>query len=210
MTPQEIEQKSARIAGSLLATQAYRRARVLSLYFPIRNEVVTEEIFRNSMMSGKSVVLPRVKGTRLEFSPVKDLRNLCEGPYGTREPSGATVCPVGEIDLFIVPGVAFDRHGNRLGYGKGYFDSLLRRTPRAPAYGLSFEVQIYDGLLPAGPGDAKVDVIITEDNVIERAPHQEMRHSRAVHQSASKSGHPPSSGGGCASGAKSGRERRDL
>jgi len=167
LTSHEVVRKGAMIASALRGSQLYSGSRILSLYFPIKGEVPTEGIFRDARQTGKIVVFPRVKGGNIEFSPVDDLRDLQKGAFGIPEPSSASVYSLSEIDLLLVPGVAFDRYGNRLGYGKGYFDSVLRQSPRPISIALSYECQIYDGLLPTDPGDARVDMVLTEIRLIE-------------------------------------------
>jgi len=167
LTSHEVVRMGAKITSALRSSQVYSGSKILSLYFPVKGEVPTEEIFRDARNTGKIVVFPRVKGGNIEFSPVDDLRDMREGAFGIPEPSSISVCSLSEIDLLLVPGVAFDIYGNRLGYGKGYFDSVLRQSPRPISIGLSYECQIYDGLLPTGPGDARVDMVLTEIRLIE-------------------------------------------
>jgi 5-formyltetrahydrofolate cyclo-ligase len=167
ITSHEVVRMGANIASALRGSKVYSGSKILSLYFPVKGEVPTEEIFQYARKNGKIVVFPRIKGRSIEFSPVNDLRDMRKGAFGIPEPSSTSVCSLSEIDLLLVPGVAFDRCGNRLGYGKGYFDSVLRRSPRPVSIGLSYECQIYDGLLPTGPGDARVDMVLTEIRLIE-------------------------------------------
>ena len=169
LTSQGAAQKSTQIAQELLSLHPYRRARVISLYSSIKGEVSTEEIFRKARAEGKIVVFPKVIGERLEFYCVDGLDNLRPGSFGILEPQEtSSLYPLMAIDLLVVPGVAFDMYGNRLGYGRGYYDSILRQTPRPAAVALAFECQIYEGILPVEDGDAPVDMIVTEERLVSR------------------------------------------
>jgi len=89
---------------------------------------------------------------------------LCHGPRGVRQPEAIVPVPVGAVDLWIVPGVAFGRDGSRLGRGGGYYDRLLAQA-RGTVVGIAFDFQIFDRL-PVDPWDRAVDRIVTESGVI--------------------------------------------
>jgi 5-formyltetrahydrofolate cyclo-ligase len=81
------------------------------------------------------------------------------------EPAGADVVTVEDVDVVIVPGVAFDRRGGRVGYGGGFYDRLFSRAPAVPTVAVAFAVQLVDEV-PEGRSDRRVDAIVTEDEVI--------------------------------------------
>jgi 5-formyltetrahydrofolate cyclo-ligase len=112
------------------------------------------------------VALPRIEGS--DVVPVSYIRGAptSETSFGAMEPIGGRLLDPAELDLVIVPGVAFDRSGNRVGYGAGYYDRFLRRTrPGVPAVAVAFAVQVVPEV-PAGGTDRRVDAIVTETEVI--------------------------------------------
>ena len=123
-------------------------------------------MIRRALAFGKRVVLPKVVGTGLELFEISDLdRDVSPGAWGIPEPHEPRPVRLGEIDLIVVPGAAFDKHGNRLGYGAGFYDKLLAGFPGATV-ALAFEAQIVP-LVPADLHDIAVGKIVTERRVIE-------------------------------------------
>jgi 5-formyltetrahydrofolate cyclo-ligase len=128
---------------------------------PIKDEVDTRELVRDALRE-KAVLLPYVAQERIYAGAITDLDDLSRGPYGTLEP--ATKRPAAEIDLVLVPGVAFDRSRHRLGYGKGYYDAFLRGVP-AVKVGVAFARQIVPSI-PAEAHDVQMDIVVTEEGVL--------------------------------------------
>jgi 5-formyltetrahydrofolate cyclo-ligase len=154
---------SVRIQQRILHLDAFRQAAALALYSPVWNEVFTEEVFREARRQGKSVVYPRVRGSDLDFVAVEALEELASGTFGVLEPLGDALVAPGALDMVLVPGVAFDLQGNRLGYGKGFYDRVLCGTRRpALVVGLCFEFQLVDRL-PIEEHDACLDLLVTEE-----------------------------------------------
>ena len=122
-------------------------------------------------MRGQRVVCPRVAGAdTLDHFEVTDLDAFVEGPMGLREPDPDRSEPIdlGEVDVMLVPALAFDRSGIRLGYGAGYYDRALaelRRHGRATVIGLAYDEQVVDEL-PREAHDQPVDLIVTETRTI--------------------------------------------
>ncbi len=172
LTDAEREEASRRIADRLAALGAFTAARTVAIYAPIGAEVDTSEIVRRALAAGKALAWPRLPPGRLalEFAAC-DPDRLVAGPHRTREPPpGAPALPPGEIDLVLVPGVAFDAAGQRLGRGRGHYDATLSAMPRRTArVGLFFEVQRVPGL-PREPHDAPLDAIVTEQRVLVPSP----------------------------------------
>ena len=145
-------------------------AATLALYSPILNEVFTEEIFHQARAQGKRVVYPRVQGAGLEFFEVNSAAELRVGNFGILEPQGTQSWPLAMIDLLLVPGVAFDQSGHRLGYGKGYYDRLLPDRPAGcRLVGLCFEFQLLS-TLPAEGHDVRMDLLVTERRTLRLTP----------------------------------------
>ena len=107
------------------------------------------------------IALPVVVGDDLELRLYTGPEDLKPGAYGIEEPTGELFTDYADIDFIVVPGVAFDRNGNRLGRGKGYYDRLLPRIPSAHKAGICFPFQLVEEV-PAEPFDIRMDEIITQ------------------------------------------------
>lgn len=129
------------------------------LYHSLKDEVDTHAFIRKWSRE-KRILLPVVTGDDLELRLYTGPEDLTVGAYGIEEPTGALFTDYSTIDLIVVPGVAFDRDGNRLGRGKGYYDRLLPRIPSAYKIGICFPFQVVDEV-PAEPFDIRMDEIIT-------------------------------------------------
>jgi len=155
-------QLSLRAQDNLIAASEFKAATSLALYSPIRNEVFTEKLFEAARTRGKRVAYPRMRGDHLDFLVVERLEALVPGRMGVLEPAGGEMVPPEDLDLMVLPGVGFDRHGHRLGYGRGYYDRLLGHAPRRPLLaGLAFEEQVVERL-PRDPHDVCIDLLVTE------------------------------------------------
>jgi 5-formyltetrahydrofolate cyclo-ligase len=127
------------------------------------NEAETRQAIVASLPS-KRVLLPYVKGKDLEISEICSLQDVAPGKFKILEPKRKENAPISDVDLVIVPGVAFDGRGQRVGYGGGYYDRFLVKT-RAPRVALAYENQIVASV-PAEDHDQRVDKIVTEKRVI--------------------------------------------
>lgn len=160
--------KSKIIAEKFLKTEEYMEAKNLLIYFPFRSEIDTTIIIKDALKKGKKVILPRVSNEKLELYFVKDLsEELKKGSFGIMEPVPSLCKPatIEEIDLAVVPGVAFDANLNRLGYGGGFYDRLLENLPsEIKKIALAFEIQVVLEI-PVTKKDKKIDMIITEKNI---------------------------------------------
>ena len=152
--------KSAEILAALEAHPVFRAASIILLYHSLPDEVHTHDFIRK-WSTKKKILLPVVIGNDLELRVYTSPADLAIGAYGIEEPTGALFTDYATIDLVIVPGVAFDRDGNRLGRGKGYYDRLLPRIPSAYKVGICFPFQIVEEV-PAEPFDIRMDEIITQ------------------------------------------------
>jgi len=159
---------SGRIAERLAELPEYAEARVVHLYIgAVGGEVATRAIALEVLQAGKRLVCPRVVGgRRLEHHEIRSLDELVESPRGLWEPDphrSPRMAP-SELDLVLVPGIAFDRLGNRLGFGTGYYDRFLSDLT-VPKVALAFSLQITDAV-PHSPRDVPVDWIVTESETI--------------------------------------------
>lgn len=166
--------RSRRVWQRLSALRCYQDARVILGYMAFDKEVLTDGLLRQAMAAGKQIVLPVVQaGHQLALYAVRDLgRDVAPGFHGILEPQRHRATPVGveAIELAIVPGVAFDLQGGRLGYGSGFYDRLLSRFPPGiPKVGIAFDFQVMPQL-PRQPYDLALDAIVTESRVISCTP----------------------------------------
>ena len=162
----DIVQKSAAAAAHVLALSELGAARVIALYAPIAgsHELDTRPIHDAVLARGARAVYPIVKkgDHPMEWSAVSDLATLRRSKLGIPTPDAAAPrLPVDEIDAFVIPGLAFDRLGERLGWGGGHYDRTLSRVPRAVRIGYAYDFQLVP-LVPALASDQRVDVVVTE------------------------------------------------
>ena len=136
----------------------FLQAHTLLLYHSLPDEVQTHEFIKR-WHPYKRIVLPLVKGEELEFRYYEGENSLQAGAFGIEEPTGNNTIPPQLIDLIIVPAMAFDPYGNRLGRGKGFYDRLLAMTP-ATRIGVGYDFQILD-ILPADRHDIKMHYVFT-------------------------------------------------
>jgi len=150
----EIERarKSLKIKKELLALEEFKLAETVMFYVSKDGEVDTIPMIKDTLRMGKRVAVPISKAEKKELiaSQILDLeKELTKGPYGILQPKSKYVrpVPIEEIDLVIVPGVAFDKTGRRLGRGAGYYDRFLKKFPKdIPFIGLAFDFQVVEDL----------------------------------------------------------------
>lgn len=158
----EKELAAAAVFSRLETTAAFQLAEKILMYHSLPDELDTRA-FLQKWKNRKKFFLPRVNGVNLELLPFDETR-LEIGSFHIEEPSGKDVHPVDEIELIIVPGVAFDKKGRRLGRGKGFYDRLLS-TASATKIGVGYEFQLYEEL-PAEKHDVPMDMVLTEQTTI--------------------------------------------
>jgi 5-formyltetrahydrofolate cyclo-ligase len=151
-------------AERALALPELAAPRLVGLYAEVGSELGTGPLARALLARGTTVAYPRVVAgrPRLDFHRVSDLAELRPGTFNIPEPDpGAPVVPVERIDLFIIPGLAFDERGDRLGWGAGYYDLTLARHPDAVRVGYAFECQLVSRV-PRIHTDLPMDLVVTE------------------------------------------------
>jgi len=162
------------LAASRLAQQKfllleeYRLAACIALYSPAHNETDTTEILAAAYGAGKRVLYPAVCGRDMVLRQVEDVTHLAQGSFGILEPCSTGVDHAAdEADLIVVPGVAFDPVGHRIGFGKGFYDRFLAHPGRkAHLVGLCHDFQLIDGAVPAEGHDIRMEIIVTDKRVI--------------------------------------------
>ncbi len=159
---------SALIAQRLFEQDEYKSARCIAIYKSMPSEASTDEIIKDALSVGKTVALPKTTGSEMRFYKIEQDEPLIKSPFGVWEPVGDEekyISPE-ELDLIIVPGVAFDRDKNRLGFGKGCYDRFLPQA-NAATIALCFSLQIAPrGELATDEFDIKMQKIITERETI--------------------------------------------
>jgi 5-formyltetrahydrofolate cyclo-ligase len=171
--PQALRRQwSDAITARLLALEGYRRARVVAAYASFRAEFDTAAFLAAALGDGKRLALPRVAPgrERLEFCYVTDpSRDLAPGTWSVPEPLPRCE-PMHEgtrVDLVLTPGVAFTRRGERLGYGRGYYDMYIAGLPGRPRLvGAAYSMQVLEAL-PTEPHDRRVHLVVTERETID-------------------------------------------
>ncbi|MCL6559079.1 MAG: 5-formyltetrahydrofolate cyclo-ligase [Firmicutes bacterium] len=171
LSEEEVSAASEAIQARVERLAAFHKAKIIMAYASFRNEVKTEELIKSALEAGKQVAFPVTDIRRKEIYP-RFIRRYPEdletGAYGIQEPK--PFCPVAvpeELDLILVPGIAFDPQGFRLGSGEGYYDRFLPRA-RGISVGLAYSFQLQDTVFPEAH-DWPVDFVITEDMTIETA-----------------------------------------
>jgi 5-formyltetrahydrofolate cyclo-ligase len=166
--PEMAEAAAHAAAARLVALPEYASARRVALYAALPNELGTRPLFAAVRGAGKAALFPRANPKRrvLEFIAAARWEELELGRYGVREPPAGTSVLLEPGDLVVVPGLAFDAAGHRLGRGAGWFDRTLTRTDRLGPLliGYAYERQVVESV-PSGPTDRCVDWIVTEQAV---------------------------------------------
>lgn len=166
-TMEERTKLSEEICRKVMATPAWQDARTVLLYHALPDEVNTLSILRargkslaqdKAITQGKTLLLPVVVGDDLELHIFDG--STAEGAFHIQEPTGQLFTDYPSIDLAIIPGMAFDREGHRLGRGKGYYDRLLPRLTHAYRLGICFPFQLLDSV-PTEEHDIKMDAVIS-------------------------------------------------
>ncbi len=167
-TALEVQKKSAGIATRICALSTFRTSQTIMVYMALAQEVQTARIIVEAKRQNKRIVAPVVQGPMLAAVELSlDSVPLCRGPYGIFEPRwSGHVVPPEEIPFVVVPGIAFDRQGGRLGFGKGYYDRFLQRMPDTAYYcGLAFAMQIVPRV-PRMEHDVCMHGVVTEQEFI--------------------------------------------
>jgi 5-formyltetrahydrofolate cyclo-ligase len=167
---EERRKKSASIHRSLFSLPEFVAAQSVAFFVSFKSEVLTESMIREALALSKAVAVPTTDLTnrRLLFSRIMDYTgDLAPGTWGIREPQPDRVSPVAleELDLVITPGAVFDRWGQRIGYGGGFYDGLLKSFHK-PSVALAYAVQVVEEVPAVSGHDEPVDIIITEEGVI--------------------------------------------
>lgn len=167
----EKDEKSIEIGKKVISLPDFLSAKTIAFYFHTEAEVRTQELIEKALQLQKDVALPYCLGKEMRFVRILSLDELNHGRFRILEPKEklrndpTRQCPFRSIDLILIPGVAFDRRGNRLGRGQGFYDRLLAEVrAETKAIGLAYECQLVESV-PSERHDRPVNMIISERQV---------------------------------------------
>lgn len=162
------EENSKKIAEKVIAHPKYQKAELVFAYIDAKGEVITKDMIEHAWANGKKVAVPKVHGDIMEFYLIESYNDLEAGYFGIMEPkmSCEKITVITENSVVLMPGVAFDRMGNRIGYGKGYYDKYFTKYPELYKIAIAFSMQIVPEI-PADEFDIKAQCVITEDSDME-------------------------------------------
>ena len=159
MTEEQIESKSAELGRLFRQTELYRAARTIYGYLPYNQEVRTVPMLEQALRDGKQVAVPKCYGEEMKFIFMEDLSLVEKGYANIPEPIADGPIAGDETALVLMPGLAFDREGHRIGYGGGFYDKFLAKEPGHPTLALCYDFQMMDHL-ETEEYDIPVDLVL--------------------------------------------------
>lgn len=159
MTEEEIEERSTKLARLFFASEAYQNAKTIYGYLPYNQEVRTVPMLAQALKDGKKVAVPKVYGDEMKFLYLDDLNAVAKGYAGIPEPIADEPVADDETALVLMPGLAFDPQGHRIGYGGGFYDKFLAAEPHHPTLALCYEFQMLPKL-DVEDHDIPVDTVL--------------------------------------------------
>ena len=159
MTEGEIETRSAKLAQLFFASEAYQNAKTIYGYLPYNQEVRTVPMLERALKDGKKVAVPKVYGDEMKFLYLDDLTAVAKGYAGIPEPIADEPVAQDKTALVLMPGLAFDPQGHRIGYGGGFYDKFLAAEPNHPTLALCYEFQMLPKL-DVEDHDIPVDTVL--------------------------------------------------
>ena len=167
LSGESVDSQSSKIISHLKQLPEYQAAKTVHCYAAWRNEVNTYQLIKDTLQTGRRVIVPvtDLSSHTLLHSEIKSFDELKKGTFGILEPPKDRFrkVAISEFDLVIVPGVAFDLCGHRLGFGGGFYDGFLGDV-KATKIALAYEFQMVDKI-PTRAEDEKVDILVSENNV---------------------------------------------
>ena len=142
MTEAQIEEKSRRLGQLFADSELYRKAKTIYGYLPYNQEVRTVPMLLRALADGKRVAVPKVYGDEMKFIYLDDLSAVEKGYAGIPEPVADEPVADDETALVLMPGLAFDPQGHRIGYGGGFYDKFLSKEPNHPTVALCYDFQM--------------------------------------------------------------------
>ncbi len=168
LPPTTLHQRSVQACTLLTHTPEYSKAEVVMVFLSLPTEIDTTPLVLHAWRSRKRVLAPKVSWEQRRMLPIEITSlsdDVAETPLGIREPAQGVPIPVASIDLVVVPGLGFDREGNRIGRGRGFYDRFLaHRDFRGTSCGLALEAQVVEQV-PSEEMDVQVDMLVTDAEV---------------------------------------------
>ena len=146
MSEEEIQRRSEKLAELFYASELYRNAATIYGYLPYNQEVRTTPMLEQALRDGKRIAVPKVYGEEMKFIYMEDLSQVEKGYAGIPEPIADDPIADDETALVLMPGMAFDPQGHRIGYGGGFYDKFLASEPNHPTLALCYEFQMLPSL----------------------------------------------------------------
>ncbi|MBO5837394.1 MAG: 5-formyltetrahydrofolate cyclo-ligase [Oscillospiraceae bacterium] len=146
MTAAQIEIASKKLGQMFLTSAQYQKAKTLYGYLPYNQEVRTEPILEQALQDGKRIAVPKIFGDEMRFIYLDDLSQVEVGYCGIPEPVNDGPEADDETALVLMPGIAFDKEGHRIGYGGGFYDKFLAKEPDHPTVALCYDFQMVEFL----------------------------------------------------------------
>jgi 5-formyltetrahydrofolate cyclo-ligase len=166
MSASEVEASSSKICSKILDIPAIKDSGSIGIYLSFRNEVLAERLLGPLSAEGKKVFVPVVLNDgEMKFARLRPLDEMNSGLRGMKEPKEKAFAKEGEIGAFVVPGVAFDLRGFRIGWGKGHYDRFLSRNGNAVKIAPAYDFQVVRRI-DAEPHDIRMDFVVTEKRVL--------------------------------------------
>ena len=159
MTEEEIVSRSEKLGVLFAQSEAYKNAKTIYGYLPYNQEVRTVPMLEQALKDGKKVAVPKVYGDEMKFLYLDDLTKVSKGYAGIPEPIADGPVADDETALVLMPGLAFDPQGHRIGYGGGFYDKFLAAEPNHPTLALCYEFQLLPEL-DTEEHDIPVDTVL--------------------------------------------------
>ena len=159
MSEEDICLRSQKLGQLFAASQAYQNARTIYGYLPYNQEVRTVPMLERALRDGKRVAVPKVYGEEMKFIYLDDLTQVAKGYAGIPEPIADGPVADDKTALVLMPGLAFDPQGHRIGYGGGFYDKFLSSEPDPPTLALCYDFQVFP-VLETEAHDIPVDIVL--------------------------------------------------
>ena len=171
MSPEAVAAGSDQLAEHLCSWPTYQAAKTIMLYLAMPDEPHLDKVISHALAAGKTICVPHMRKVcgLMDAAVITNLDDLVVGQYNLLTPNPATLklLEPGELDLIIVPGVAFDKEGRRLGMGAGYYDRFLLKAAKAELIGAAWAAQILEKV-PTDEHDRPVNYLVTENGIFKR------------------------------------------
>lgn len=166
LTPCEVDKSSGLIQNNLFSLECIKNAKTVCVFLSTFKEPDTIRIVKQMWADNFKVVVPitNVKTGELLLSYIESMSDLKNGAYGILEPSVALDAHICDVDVILVPGLAFDREGGRMGFGKGYYDRLLENS-QSVKIGICYDFQLCEHI-PTEKHDVPMDFVVTEKEIL--------------------------------------------